>query len=209
MRRLSWICVLIFITGPVQPTPVMSWLPVVSETHLLCSIHSRRVVISVGTEWDPGKWHFSVSPDLIFAYGGYSPNDWLELGLSGHAFNGFYIGIDGKIDVIGIFTNDLPVSLFVLGGLAFVPYSQLLILWPCHAGAAVVFRAAEFLDLYACATVTFETHGAYQIGLNLQTFDWLSISANLKIGVNSGKVNAFYPRYAYMFSIAPRFSFSF
>ena len=180
-------------------------LPTISETHLLSDIQEKELSISVGTEQLIGETGV-ILPDVLFEYISYSPTDWFEFGLAGH-YSIALLGIDAKLDFVDMFTNDSPLSAMLLGGVLFFSGGSGPIV---HFGAAANYRINQVVELYAgAATSTLFFVPSFHLGTNLNIFDWLSLSANLKMALNLVESNADFPPVSFMLSVAPRVSFGF
>jgi len=178
-------------------------LPTISETHLLSDIQEDELSISVGTEQPIGEAHV-ILPDVLFEYVSYAPADWVEFGLAGHYSVGL-IGIDARFDVIDMFTDNSPLSGMIVGGVLFLSGGSGPIV---HFGAAANYRFNRTFEVYACAaTSTLLFVPVFHFGTNINIFDWLSLSGNLKMGLNTFDANSSFPPVAFMFSVAPRISF--
>ncbi len=179
-------------------------LPTISETHLLSDIQEDELSITVGTDQligEPGI----ILPDVLYEYLSYAPADWVEFGIAGHYGIGF-LGIDARFDIIDMFTDDNPLSAMLLGGaLLFSGGSAPL----AHFGGAANYKINRFVEVYAAAaTSTLFFVPVFHIGTHVNIFDWLALSGNLKIAVNTVETNVDVPPAAIMISVAPRISFS-
>ena len=180
-------------------------LPTISETHLLSDIQEKELSISVGTDQLIGESSVFL-PDVLFEYISFAPTDWFEFGLAGH-YSVALLGIDARLDFVDMFTEDSPISAMLLGGVLFLSGGPSPIV---HFGTAVNYRISRFVELYAgAATSTLFFVPSFHFGTNLNIFEWLSLSANLKIALNLVDTSSGYPPAAFMLSIAPRISFSF
>ena len=172
---------------------------------MLSNIQEKELALNVGTEFPEQliDEKYLILPDILFEYLSFAPTDWFEFGLAGH-YTVALLGIDAKLDIVDMFTNDSPVSAMVLGGVQFFSGLQPVF----HFGAAVNYSLNRFVELYACAaTSTITFFPVFHLGTNLNIFEWLSLSANLKtvyIGENTNTDS--FPA-AFMFSVAPRISF--
>lgn len=180
-------------------------LPTISESHLLSDIRENELSISVGTEQILGETSIFL-PDILYEYISFAPADWFEFGLAGH-YSVAFLGIDARIDFIDMFTDNNPLSAMLLGGVLFFSGGSGPVV---HFGTAANYRINSFVELYACAaTSTLFFVPSFHVGTNVRVFDWLSLSANLKMVLNLLETNANYPPAAFMVSIAPKVSFGF
>ena len=180
-------------------------LPTISETHLLSDIQEKELSISVGTEQLLGESSVFL-PDVLYEYISFAPTDWFEFGLAGH-YSVALLGIDARFDFVDMFTDDSPLSVMLLGGvLLFSGGSGPIV----HFGTAANYRINKFVEIYLCAaTSTLFFVPSFHLGTNINIFEWLSLSANLKMALNVVEVNSDFPPAAFMLSVAPRISFSF
>ena len=125
--------------------------------------------------------------DVLYEYISFAPTDWFEFGLVGH-YSVALLGIDTIFDFVNMFTDDSPLSAMLLGGvLLFSGGSGPIV----HFGAAANYRINRFVELYACAaTSTLFFVPSFHLGTNLNIFEWLSLSANLKMALNLIEANA-------------------
>jgi hypothetical protein len=106
--------------------------------------------------------------ELYFAYIGYAPYDWLEIGLAAHSSFAYpYPSFDVKIDVIDIFTDSSRLSCLVVGGAGMIVDEDIGIL-AFHGGGALNFRLSQRWQLYFGAG----TDSLFQ-ALNLQAGAYL------------------------------------
>jgi hypothetical protein len=179
--------------------------PTISETHLLSDIQEKELSLTVGTEFPEqivGENHI-ILPDILFEYLSFAPTDWFEFGLAGH-YTVALLGIDARLDFVDMFTNDSPLSAMLLGGVQFFSGGSPIV----HLGVAVNYRLHRIVELYVCgATSTITFVPVFHLGANLNIFEWLSLSANLKTVYVGEDANTDSFPAAFMLSVAPRLSF--
>jgi hypothetical protein len=152
----------------------------VTRTHLMRDIEESSLIIGIGLE------SFGEDPeymsDTYFGYLGYAPFDWLEAGLAVHCLTlGLYPSVDGRIDLLEIFTDSTRVSCFLMGGVGGLPGDPDYPLF-YHGGAAVNYRVTRWLQLYAGAgSDSVATALALQAGVYLAPLNWLGASVNFKL----------------------------
>lgn len=157
-------------------------IPTISQTHLIDDIRAKNLSVNAGIELPIGESP-GVLPDVIYEYVSYAPTDWFEIGVAGH-YGIAAMGADLAVDVVDIVTDDSPWSALIVGGVLLSTQGGSLVI--AHAGAAVNYRLNHFLELYASAGTNSPFFAPlFHIGANISPLRWLSLSANLKLAINT------------------------
>ena len=181
-NKTRLVLTLLFVVPVISLFPFPNQETSVTRTHLMKDIDKSTVVIGIGLEtYGEDAAYLS---DTYFGYFGYAPFDWLEAGLAVHCLTlALYPSVDVKIDLMEIFTDPTRLSCFLMGGIGGRPGDADYPLF-FHGGAAVNFRVARWLQLYAGAgSDSVATALALQAGVYLAPFEWLGASVNFKLAI--------------------------
>jgi hypothetical protein len=184
MAKTGFILALLLVVPSISSSPFPTQETSVTRTHLMKDIDESTVVIGVGIESfreDP-----AYMSDTYIGYLGYAPCEWLEVGFALHCLTVmFYPSLDAKIDLMEIFTDSSRLSCMLMGGIGGLPWDEDYPLF-FHGGAAVNYRLARWLQLYAGAgSDSVATALVMQAGVFLAPLKWLGASVNFKLSIGS------------------------
>ena len=156
----------------------------ITRTHLVKDIQRSTITAAVGMEFFKGSLSGSTeglayAGEALFGYFGYSPFDWLELGIAVHNdWLRFVPAVEAKIDVVDLFTDSSRISCLLAGGIGYVPDDSP---W-YHGGAAVNFRVNQRLQLcLGAGSDSWSQALSLQAGVYVVLLDWLGLSTNFKL----------------------------
>lgn len=178
--------------------------PTLSRTHLMDDIRKSHLAVSAGVEVPVGETG-SILPDPIYEYVSFAPTDWLELGLSGHWIIQL-IGVEAKIDVIDILTDDSPVSALILGGANIGQDSEETpVIF--NVGLAVNYGFSDHFEVFLGAgSSTISQIPSLHAGFNWIPFNWLELAVGAKLAINTRDTDPD-PPVALMLSLCPSLNF--
>ena len=180
-------------------------IPTISRTYLLDSIRPDTISVSVGTEVPLGESN-DILPDPIYEYVSYAPNEWLEFGVAGH-WGIALPAIEAKVDLLSAFGAKTPWSVLLHAGIG-TPLSSDSTGVLIHGGVAGNYRLAPKFELYgAVGSSSISQIPVFQIGTAFTPINWLSLSGNLKIAVNTREDRTDSSPIAFMFSFSPSLVF--
>ena len=167
-------------------------------------IQEKTFSIAAGTEIPLGESSV-VLPDPLYEYISYAPTDWFEFGLAGRYTIGL-VGVDVKFDFVDMFTDGSPLSMMLIGGALFFTGGGSAVVG--HAGVAANYQVTSWLELYGgAATSTIFLVPVFQVGASISPVKWFSLSANLKLVLNTVESETETEPLVALVSIAPSFNF--
>jgi len=164
-----------------------------TRTHLMRDVEESSLVIGAGVDYCiPNDRYLG---DILLAYCGGAPLDWLELGLGLHVWLGALVpSVDVKLDVVDLFGHSERFSLLLQGGVGITAAVEAV---SYHAGAALNIRLSRSVQLYLGAgTDSLSDALVLQAGACLVPAQSLSIAVGL--GMVTGPQGT-----AAMLSLAP------
>lgn len=178
-------------------------IPTISQTHLADDIQEKHLSVTAGVEQVIGETP-GILPDMVYEYVSYAPTDWFEIGVAGH-YAIALIGADFKLDLVDLAVDDSPWSALLMGGAMASPSGGGFVF---HGGAGLNYRLTDYLELYATAGVNAPFFvPMFHVGANVMPFEWLSLSANTKVAVNTIDDSEGNPPMALMVSVSPSLNF--
>lgn len=151
--------------------------PSFSRAYMSRDIREGSFSGGAGVEFQPFKEYSGYSPDFAAPFVSFAPYDWLEMSFAGHVLL-LVPTLDARVDLIDMFTDDLPVSLFIMGGAnPFIKEEPFMY----HYGAMANFRPAPGIEVYAGAgTDAVSDAWAVEGGVHWQPLEWLGFTTGGK-----------------------------